>query len=223
MASNIFAAIIMVLFLFAFVMIIYFLVAEIPLPTIPGFKLPCVERWFCTEWSKCVNDTRTRTCVDDNNCNTTKKKPIENDSCSNPLSACGNGVCDHDESCRLCPDDCGRCNGKTCLVDEMCESGHCVHGICRPGDPYCGDDYCDSGETCESCSQDCGTCPSPPPPCTPSWDDWEDQGCGVNCFDVGLCLVTEQCQKKSDGCGNHQYQCIVDDSCEIPPTTNVTK
>lgn len=50
-------------------------------------------------------------------------------------------------------------DGSSCSSNEVCESGHCVHSVCRPSDPYCGDDYCDSGESCSSCSGDCGSCP----------------------------------------------------------------
>jgi len=51
-------------------------------------------------------------------------------------------------------------DGSSCSSDEDCESGYCVHSVCRSSDPYCGDDECDSGEDCSSCSEDCGSCPS---------------------------------------------------------------
>jgi len=49
-------------------------------------------------------------------------------------------------------------NGENCTDDGECNSGHCVHDICRSSSTYCGDDYCDSGESCSSCSSDCGSC-----------------------------------------------------------------
>jgi len=197
-------------------------------PPAGGGPLVCDESWSCTSWSSCVNNTRTRICTDKNNCNTTKLKPIENDSCSDPISPCGNGICDNGETCTSCQDDCGKCNKENCLTNEMCQSKHCVHNVCRPSPQYCGDKYCDTGENCSSCPVDCGICPSPCcpgsccPPCTPSWGNWENQGCGVSCGGT-TCLATEQCQRKSDGCGNYQYKCIAYISCEAPITTNITK
>jgi len=53
-------------------------------------------------------------------------------------------------------------SGEVCSVDNECQSGYCVHGICRESNIHCGDSYCDSGETCESCETDCGACSSSP-------------------------------------------------------------
>lgn len=42
----------------------------------------CVENWSCTNWTTCTSaGTQTRTCLDNNNCNTFKNKPIELQSC----------------------------------------------------------------------------------------------------------------------------------------------
>jgi hypothetical protein len=41
----------------------------------------CVEKWICTSWSKCVDGNRTRTCIDENRCNTTAIKPNEKIDC----------------------------------------------------------------------------------------------------------------------------------------------
>ena len=54
--------------------------------------------------------------------------------CDVQCAACGDGVCNPLESCRLCPADCGACP----LV--------------------CGDFVCDPGETCSGCPGDCGGC-----------------------------------------------------------------
>jgi len=45
--------------------------------------------------------------------------------------------------------------GDSCSFGSDCESGYCVHDICRQSSTYCGDNYCDSGESRSSCSQDC--------------------------------------------------------------------
>ncbi|MBL7170027.1 MAG: hypothetical protein ISS48_03335 [Candidatus Aenigmarchaeota archaeon] len=54
----------------------------------------------------------------------------------------------------------GLSNGESCTEDIECQSGYCVHDVCRSSDPYCGDSHCDSGESCSSCSSDCGSCSS---------------------------------------------------------------
>lgn len=52
-------------------------------------------------------------------------------------SACGNARCEADETCALCPGDCG-----TCYTS-------------------CGKFGCEPGETCTSCPGDCGACAAP--------------------------------------------------------------
>jgi len=64
-------------------------------------------------------------------------------------------------SCSSCPQDCGVCKkliGESCDYNSDCESGYCVHNICRSSLTYCGDGYCDTGETCSNCELDCGKC-----------------------------------------------------------------
>ncbi|OIN87237.1 MAG: hypothetical protein COY38_00920 [Candidatus Aenigmarchaeota archaeon CG_4_10_14_0_8_um_filter_37_24] len=51
-------------------------------------------------------------------------------------------------------------NGQSCAQNSECQSGYCVHSVCRSSSTYCGDNYCDSGEGCSSCSNDCGQCSS---------------------------------------------------------------
>lgn len=41
----------------------------------------CIENWNCGNWSLCINGTETRTCTDQNNCNTTKNKPEVKKNC----------------------------------------------------------------------------------------------------------------------------------------------
>src|SRR3989344_5452660 len=46
----------------------------------------CTESWSCTEWSDCVNNTKTKTCTDLNNCNTTNNKPIQFQECTDNIN-----------------------------------------------------------------------------------------------------------------------------------------
>lgn len=48
---------------------------------------------------------------------------------------CGNNICDLDENCESCPEDCGECI-------------------------KCGDNICSDNENCENCPFDCGLCNS---------------------------------------------------------------
>ena len=54
-----------------------------------------------------------------------------------PEPFCGDGICDPDETCASCAQDCG---------------------TCPPPPPTCGDGTCNGDETCESCPTDCGAC-----------------------------------------------------------------
>lgn len=57
----------------------------------------CTPRWTCTDWSSCQDGRRTRRCVDNNNCNTTVDKPVEEERCTAPPPA--EGTCREDWSC----------------------------------------------------------------------------------------------------------------------------
>jgi len=47
--------------------------------------IACVENWNCTEWSPCVNNVQTRTCIDLNKCGTVKNKPITSRACEEEI------------------------------------------------------------------------------------------------------------------------------------------
>ncbi|MEM4637941.1 MAG: hypothetical protein QXK76_02890 [Candidatus Woesearchaeota archaeon] len=68
----------------------------------------CQEKWECSGWSLCINNTHTRTCVEKNNCGTYKNKPAENESCI-PIPSCFNGIQDGDETGVDCGGPCGAC------------------------------------------------------------------------------------------------------------------
>ena len=104
------------------------------------------------------------------------------------INSCGNNICDGDETYSTCSSDCcisdgnicstpgtstaeccsGMCNsagycgiasnGDVCSIDAECDSGYCVHDVCRATSTYCGDTHCDVGETYSSCSTDCPGC-----------------------------------------------------------------
>ena len=116
----------------------------------------CVENWSCTEWSICYpNGTQYRTCIDLNNCGTTKNKPEEVRNCTYIAPAktpiCGNGICERElgENQSNCCKDCG------------CPEGYeCVNGSCI-AKPICGNRVCEEGENINNCPEDCGaTIPS---------------------------------------------------------------
>lgn len=48
-----------------------------------GMDLPdCNENWFCLDWEECVNGTRTRSCIDLNECGTEEEMPDVEESCA---------------------------------------------------------------------------------------------------------------------------------------------
>jgi hypothetical protein len=65
-------------------------------------------------------------------------------------------------------------DGSPCTSDASCNSTFCVHGTCRPTNPYIGDGFCDSGENCLNSPIDCA-CPS-----------------GQNCGSDGVCHTPQQ-------------------------------
>ncbi len=71
------------------------------------------------------------------------------------LETCGNGVCEEREDYLNCLVDCGINDGMYCSVNEECEGGYCIHGICRSTSTYCRDGYCDLGENEQTCPEDC--------------------------------------------------------------------
>ena len=105
-------------------------------------------------------------------------------------STCGDAVCDLDETCEGCPEDCGACPGPgDCCSDSGglgCEDATCsalvcgedpfccdtvwddicaaaaalVCEVCGGTPPPCGDGTCNGLEDCATCPEDCGACPT---------------------------------------------------------------
>lgn len=114
-------------------------------------------------------------------------------------STCGNGLCDHGETCTTCPLDCGfcpKCGDGTCNPGETCSSCPQDCGSCAT----CPDGFCDNGENCLSCPADCGVCPS----------------CGD-----GKCNGTENCTNCPQDCGKCQGcgdgECSQNETCVSCP------
>lgn len=49
----------------------------------------------------------------------------------------------------------GLSNSVACSTNAECDSGYCVHSVCRAASTFCGDAFCDTGETYSSCYSDC--------------------------------------------------------------------
>jgi formylglycine-generating enzyme required for sulfatase activity len=115
-------------------------------------------------------------------------------------ASCGNDVCDEDETCDLCPDDCGLCCG-----NHVCDGGFGENCLTCPADcgECCGDGVCDTGyaygENCDTCPEDC--------PCTE---------CGHVC-QSGVCTFTacdgRKCGTDVAGCGADCGTCAVHHGC----------
>ncbi len=102
-----------------------------------------------------------------------------------PSASCGDGVCDTNEDCGACADDCGTCpavcGDGTCDDTEDCDACAADCGGCPA---VCGDGTCDDTEDCNACAADCGACPT-----------------GGNCGD-GTCSASEQCDTCAADCGS---------------------
>lgn len=109
-----------------------YVVGNLFLINITNSTSSCSETWNCTNWTSCVNNVRTRTCIDENNCGTLTGRPAINESCTG--STCGiNDGCsiscvggDSDCSCSLE-------NGYVCGSNQTCSSSTLLHsgsGIC---------------------------------------------------------------------------------------------
>ncbi|MFP4401190.1 MAG: hypothetical protein ACLFPQ_04885, partial [Candidatus Woesearchaeota archaeon] len=42
----------------------------------------CTPDWYCSEWTECLGEKQTRTCVDDNDCGSDENKPEESRDCN---------------------------------------------------------------------------------------------------------------------------------------------
>lgn len=99
--------------------------------------------------------------------------------CAEPV-VCSNGLCDGEEDCESCPEDCGPCP------------------------PFCGDQVCTPFEDCLTCPADCGPCP---PECGDGNCDGEpfDEDCGSCPEDCGICPGS--CCEKGEGPGCQETGC----------------
>ncbi len=80
----------------------------------------CTESWSCGSWSDCVDNQRTRTCLDNNGCGTTDDRPAIQQSCQSSSNCLEDWHCTAWSACinnaqtRTCTDanDCGTTNDK---------------------------------------------------------------------------------------------------------------
>jgi len=73
----------------------------------------CEERWECDEWNTCVNGIQTRTCTDQNNCNTLYDKP-------DTSNACCSWECDNWQACLSNNMQIRYCEfHQNCVLDEL--------------------------------------------------------------------------------------------------------
>lgn len=72
--------------------------------TVPDFgnDTACEENWMCSEWSQCINETQTRTCEDENDCDNGDVLPSQ-------VKDCVPGTCEEE-------------NGYTCENAEQCNA-----------------------------------------------------------------------------------------------------
>ena len=152
-------------------------------------------------------------------------------------SVCGNDICEVDENCFDCSDDC-KCN-----VGEICseEKKICVNIEGEEEENRCGDGTCEVDENCFDCSDDCKCkigeiCSEEKKTCVKVGEEKEIYGNGVcdlgeNCWDHPKdckCMDAEYCSQEekiciTPVCGDGKCEsyespenCCPDCKCAIP-------
>ncbi len=175
-----------------------------------GCKDSTIQACVCNQDSFCCNYTWDDICVSE----------VEQFGCGSCSGgpACGDGACDADEDCLVCPDDCGPCSGEACctphesagcddqaVTDCVCKKdAYCCTtkwdsicagevtsfgcGTCDSG-PACGDGKCAAGESCKTCPDDCGPCGGQGDCCTPQ----ETGGCSDATVQACVCQLDSYC------------------------------
>jgi hypothetical protein len=135
---------------------------------------------------------------------------LDYEACERCPTCDGDGVCEIDEDCNVCPQDCAastETSPVTCCGDGICAGSEDGYGCaidCGPP-PFCGDGTCDVDETRCSCADDCG----PPPPHEVSCTDGADEDCDgdVDCADAD-CLAEAVCS-----CQPRHSECSAASEC----------
>jgi len=138
---------------------------------------------------------------------------------------CGNDICQGEENCLTCPQDCGACTGNCCEAHDSvgCDDIVVTKCVCSM-DPFCCDVNWDglcADQAINQCDADCG--------CTPSCVGKEcgPDGCGGGCGNCapgsycnadGECIVfcEPKCEGKecgADGCGGECGECPSGSQC----------
>ncbi|MBU2099706.1 MAG: DUF362 domain-containing protein [Candidatus Micrarchaeota archaeon] len=172
----------------------------------------CIPEWTCTPYSECVDNQKTRTCTDNNDCGTEENKPSTSQAC---------GLCDFMDI-------------QNCNTDEGC-TGSQVCDVTGNWDPECYDN--DPDDNCPECIEewsctawnDCingtknRTCTDTAECNTTEFKPSETQACGEcingetkNCSTNQGCAGTQTCSNNFwAGCND-----VPNDNC---PTTPVLK
>lgn len=158
----------------------------------PGCATPEVQECVCAMIPVCCSYAWFAECVFE----------VNFSMCGSCSPSCGNGICDAEESCESCKQDCGECivcGDGYCQPPEWCNcEADC--GACG----VCGDGACTLGEDCQTCKEDCGPC-----------DGCGDGACGkeedcLNCVaDCGVCTLSCCSVHDSVGCDDETVEACV--------------
>jgi len=94
----------------------------------------CTPSWSCGDWSACVNDQQTKTCIDVNNCGVLTGRPAVTQSCSASCTS-GQKQCLSSTTYKQCINNVWS-SAISCASGQICSNGVCVSGgtgTCNPG------------------------------------------------------------------------------------------
>ena len=156
----------------------------------------------CGKEKGCIEDAPVSSCGD-GDCDADETLASCPADCKATGPVCGNGTCEAGESTETCSQDCG--TTPECTMNSQCGSGKkCVANKCVTDTPTsCGNGKCEAAEVSAlNCNSDCGKTPA-----SGTIPDCAVEVCGST---LQSCLVDQKCL----AAGNCAADCGGDESCE---------
>lgn len=101
----------------------------------------CVEEWDCGSWSDCIDNKKTRVCEDENNCGTTKDKPITSKDCESQSTCSDTDGLDYYTKGKITWIYQQGTEKETYTYEDECESPTRIHEYVCDGDNYASKEF----------------------------------------------------------------------------------